>query len=59
MAVYAQSDKQIPVFGCRCKSKKSHVLKFDGGSTGFYELQLCDGCYQKEDKGFLISEETI
>lgn len=47
------------LFQCTCDIPKNHKLIFDGGSSGIYELELCNICYQKEDKQFVISEEII
>lgn len=44
---------------CMCSRSKKHRLVFDGGESGNYTILLCDNCYSKEDKQFLISEELL
>jgi len=44
-------------YTCLCDAKKQHRLVFDGGSIiGHYQLELCQKCYDKEDKRFVIHE---
>jgi len=40
-------------------SSKTKKLLFSCHVTGNYELDLCDDCYKKENKQFLIAEEDI
>jgi len=47
------------VFVCSCPSSKKHRLTFNGGSAGQYDLEICQKCYDQEDKQFLISEECF
>jgi len=49
----------VTTFVCKCAAQKKHRLILDGGSTGFYCLELCTSCYEKEDKQFLVSEEEL
>ena len=44
---------------CSCSFPKKHCLVFDGGVSGNYTMFFCDECNSKEDKRFLISEETL
>lgn len=44
---------------CVCIQEKIHRVIFDGGSSGFYTVDLCENCYSKEDRKFLISEEKL
>jgi len=46
-------------FSCKCDTKKSHKLILDGGVLENYYLILCDDCYLKQTKKFLIREEMI
>lgn len=41
---------------CKCSEQKTHSLIFDGGSSGQYTVDVCEKCYQNEDKEFLIHE---
>lgn len=34
-------------------------LTYSCEKTGDYKVDLCDDCYRKEDKQFLISEEML
>ncbi|MGQ0796009.1 MAG: hypothetical protein ACT4N5_07505 [Nitrosopumilaceae archaeon] len=52
-------NSSMTTFACRCTAPKKHRLILDGGSTGFYCLDLCPSCYEKEEKKFLISEEEL
>jgi len=59
LAGYKKNNHLTPVFICKCKRQIKHRLTFDGGSTGEYQIELCDVCYSNEDKQFLISEEVL
>ncbi len=48
-----------PTYTCTDNFAKTHRLIFDGGQQGQFILELCDRCYPKEDKQFLITEERI
>ncbi|HXG13603.1 MAG TPA: hypothetical protein VNK25_00535 [Candidatus Nitrosotenuis sp.] len=50
---------QGTIFVCKCNRPKRHRLTFDGGSSGNYDLELCEPCYEQQDKKFLISESVI
>lgn len=45
-------------FSCH-HSPQKFKLTFDGGQVGQYFLELCNSCYAKQDKKFLIKEEVI
>jgi len=47
------------VFICSCDKPKKMRLIFDGGSSGNYTVELCNSCYQKQEKKFLIKKEVI
>lgn len=49
----------LATFACKCKAPKKHRLKLDSGPSGEYALELCESCYQKDDKRFVIEEEII
>lgn len=49
----------ISTFICTCNNQKTHRLIFDGGSAGQYAVELCNRCYQQQEKRFLISEELL
>jgi len=44
---------------CMCNIPKKHRLIFDGEKQGQYSISLCENCYSKEDRQFLIHEEVI
>lgn len=44
---------------CKCSEEKKHRLTFDGGVSGQYTVDVCEKCYQKEDKEFLIREYIV
>lgn len=46
-------------FSCFCLGRKTRRLTLDGGATGIYHLELCDGCYRTENRQFVICEERI
>ena len=47
-------------YRCQCSAKKVHRLVFDGGSAvGQYEVNICNECYPKTTKKFLLEESTI
>jgi len=48
-----------PIFQCKDKRKKHHRLKYDGGSSGSYVVELCVKCRKLEDSEFLIEEKSI
>lgn len=50
---------EIILFQCRCHEPKKYRITLDGGSTGLYVINLCNSCYQKEDKQFMIKEEVL
>jgi len=47
------------IFACKCDSPKIHRLLLDGGKSGNYYLELCNGCYNSATKQFVISEENL
>lgn len=49
----------LSTYLCRCNKPKKHRLLLDGGSSGHYIIELCQSCYTKEDKKFVIKEEEI
>jgi len=46
-------------FACKCNTKKPHKLILDGGILDNYNLILCNDCYNKQSKKFLIREEVL
>jgi len=46
-------------FICKCTASKKYHLEFDGGVIGHYSVTLCQGCYERQEKKFLIREEII
>lgn len=44
---------------CHCSEKKYYQLRFDNGNSQDYVVTLCKTCYQKDDKKFLINEESV
>ena len=51
--------ENIPIFTCKCDAVKSHRLKFDGGTSGVYFVELCFSCYTEQDRKFLLKDEEI
>ena len=44
-------------YRCHCKGSKNHHLVYEGGSSiGNYDVNVCDNCYLKIPKKFLIEE---
>ena len=41
---------------CKCPVQGKYRLKFDGGSQGFYTVDVCPECIEQEDREFLVSE---
>lgn len=50
---------RLVVLECECSSIKNHKVTFDGGSTGNYVIEMCQTCYDNDDKRFIISEERL
>ena len=46
-------------FQCKCSDEKKHRLTFDGGSSGQYNIDLCEKCNIKDDKSFLIHSQEL
>lgn len=46
-------------FECECITTKTYRVIFDGGSTGNYVIEMCQQCYDADDKRFVITEEMI
>lgn len=45
---------------CECIAAKNHRVIFSGGrSTGNYSVEMCQECYDVDDKRFIVFEETI
>ncbi len=44
---------------CCTHPQKKFTLTFDGGPLGQYCLELCNSCYEAQDKKFFIKEEII
>ncbi len=44
---------------CKCTEEKKHHLIFDGGSRGLYTIDVCERCYQQDNKEFLIKEDKV
>lgn len=53
------TEKQIPVFACKCEELRVIRILFDGGDHGNYTIEYCQKCYDSDDKQFLISEERF
>lgn len=49
----------LSTYSCGCNKPKKHRLLLDGGSSGHYIVELCQSCYRKEDKRFVIKEEEM
>lgn len=45
-------------FSCNHQPKLKR-LTFDGGIQGYYTLELCPSCYEKQSKRFLVNEEPL
>ena len=45
------------IYTCSCSSAKKFRLTYDGGSSGTYQLELCDACHNEKPTKFLIAEE--
>ena len=44
---------------CECVGSKNHRVTFSGGkNTGNYIVEMCQECYDADDKRFIVSEET-
>jgi len=48
-----------PIFQCKDKREKQYRLRYDGGSSGIYVVELCAKCRKLEDSEFLIEEKSI
>ena len=46
-------------FFCSCPGRRTRRLVLDGGATGTYHLELCEGCYRAEGRQFVLHEERI
>jgi len=44
---------------CMCSQEKKYRLTFDGGNSGFYTVDFCNGCYLQEDKNFVKTEVKL
>jgi len=44
---------------CECTEPRVFRLTFRGGSSGNFELECCQKCYDEDDKQFMIKEERI
>lgn len=47
------------IYSCSCSSSKKFRLTYDGGSTGEYQLELCQRCHDEKPRKFLLSEVEI
>lgn len=44
----------------RCShDSRMYQMEFSDSTTGNYVLELCEKCYSKESKEFLVKEEII
>lgn len=44
---------------CKCAEEKKYRLVFDGGTSGQYMIDVCERCYQEDDKKFLLKEDKV
>ena len=44
---------------CLCSEDKTHHIIFDGGSSGHYSVDLCEKCFEQDDKKWIVSDATF
>jgi len=44
---------------CKCSEQKKYRLIFDGGTSGNYSVEVCQKCWEQEDKKFITSSTKI
>lgn len=47
------------IFECLCIHPKKYRVIFDGGQTGQYSVEMCENCFEKDDKKYSISIEKL
>ena len=48
------------IFECECTTTKTHRVTFDGGeSTDNYAIEMCQTCYDGDNKMYMILDEEI